>query len=230
MASGHRATAEDLAVAPARLEPWRRLILPVFRGVEHVPADRPFLLVGSHLRMGRARRAADGARMSRIAENRRWPAHRAVGAILVVIACAVSGVLSRPADARVRQPITLRIEGFLDAAPEGVRPQRKIQVRIGRDETRTLAVTRLTNQGAGPHGQTILGDAARYRPAFRLVGDEALVAKLAGAPQGARVTLTGNLSSGRNVLLTIADVEPVAGPSPAPVASPDAAASPGAGG
>ncbi|MBM4243658.1 MAG: hypothetical protein FJ148_07575 [Deltaproteobacteria bacterium] len=174
--------------------------------------------------------------MSRIAGNRRSPAHRAVWAILVLVACAAFGGPSRPAHARVRQTIMLRIEGFLDAAPEGVRPQRKIQVRIGRDATRSLAVTRLANQGAGPHGQTILGEVARYRPAFRLVGDDALVAKLAGAPPGARVTLTGNLSSGRNVLLTSADVEPVAVPPPAAAASPgagaspDAAASPGDGG
>lgn len=34
------------------LEPWRLLTSPVFRGVEHVPADRPFLLVGNHTLMG----------------------------------------------------------------------------------------------------------------------------------------------------------------------------------
>ena len=49
---GHRPTAQDLAVARVLLEPWRLLTSPVFQGVEHVPADRPFLLVGNHTLMG----------------------------------------------------------------------------------------------------------------------------------------------------------------------------------
>lgn len=161
--------------------------------------------------------------MSRVAGNRRSPSRRAVCVTLALLACATLGALPRPADARVRRPITLRIEGFLDVAPEGVRPTRTIEVRIGREKTRSLAVTGISNQGQGPHGQTILNEVARYRPAFRLLGDAALVARLAAAPKGARVTLTGNLSSGRNVLLSIADVEPapaVSPASPAPAASP----------
>ncbi len=160
--------------------------------------------------------------MSRIAGDRRSSSRRAVCAALAVLALAALGAPPRAADARVRRPITLRIEGFLDAAPDGVRPQRTIEVRIGREKTRSLAVTGISNQSQGPHGTTILNEVARFRPAFRLLGDAALVARLADAPKGARVTLTGNLSSGRSVLLTVADVEPVA----APAASPAAAASP----
>jgi 1-acyl-sn-glycerol-3-phosphate acyltransferase len=48
----HRPTAEEIAVARVLLEPWRLLTSPVFRGVEHVPTDRPFLLVGNHTLMG----------------------------------------------------------------------------------------------------------------------------------------------------------------------------------
>ena len=47
-AIGHRPTAEEIAVARVLLEPWRLLTSPVFRGVERVPTDRPFLLVGNH--------------------------------------------------------------------------------------------------------------------------------------------------------------------------------------
>jgi 1-acyl-sn-glycerol-3-phosphate acyltransferase len=49
---GHRPTAEEIAVARVLLEPWRLLTSPVFRGVEHVLTDRPFLLVGNHTLMG----------------------------------------------------------------------------------------------------------------------------------------------------------------------------------
>ena len=158
--------------------------------------------------------------MSRIAGDRRSPSRRAVCASLALLALATLVALPRDADARVRRPITLRIEGFLDAAPEGVRPQRTIEVRIGREKTRSLAVTGISNQSQGPHGTTILNEAARYRPAFRLIGDEALVTRLVNAPKGARVTLTGNLSSGRNVLLTIADVDATPAAAPAAAASP----------
>ena len=51
-APGHRPTAQDLAVARVLLEPWRLLTSPVFQGDEHVPTDRPFLLVGNHTLMG----------------------------------------------------------------------------------------------------------------------------------------------------------------------------------
>lgn len=158
--------------------------------------------------------------MSRIAGVRRSSSLGTAGAMLVLIALAALAASPRTADARVRRPITLRIEGFLDQAPEGVRPQRTIEVRIGREKTRSLAVTGISNQGQGPHGTTILGEVARYRPAFRLLGDETLVTRIADAPKGARVTLTGNLSSGRNVLLTIADVEPAPAAAAAPAASP----------
>ena len=49
---GHRPTPQDLAVARVLLEPWRLLTSPVFQGDEHVPTDRPFLLVGNHTLMG----------------------------------------------------------------------------------------------------------------------------------------------------------------------------------
>ncbi len=49
---GHRPTVEEIAVARVLLEPWRLLTSPVFYGINHVPADRPFLLVGNHTLMG----------------------------------------------------------------------------------------------------------------------------------------------------------------------------------
>jgi len=49
---GRRPTAAEVAAARILFEPWRILTSPVFRGVEHVPLDRPFLLVGNHTLMG----------------------------------------------------------------------------------------------------------------------------------------------------------------------------------
>ena len=49
---GHRPTTDEMAAARVLLEPWRLLTSPLFYGVERVPTDRPFLLVGNHTLMG----------------------------------------------------------------------------------------------------------------------------------------------------------------------------------
>ena len=50
--TGHRPTAIEMAAAGVLLEPWRLLTSPRFYGVDRVPTDRPFLLVGNHTLMG----------------------------------------------------------------------------------------------------------------------------------------------------------------------------------
>ena len=50
--TGHRPTAIEMAAARVLLEPWRLLTSPRFYGVDRVPTDRPFLLVGNHTLMG----------------------------------------------------------------------------------------------------------------------------------------------------------------------------------
>lgn len=49
---GHRPTALEIAAARVLFEPWRILTSPLFYGVDRVPRDRPFLLVGNHTLMG----------------------------------------------------------------------------------------------------------------------------------------------------------------------------------
>jgi len=143
-----------------------------------------------------------------------------IAAALLLVAVALTG----SADARrARTPIQLRIEGFFAAAPEGVRPMRTVDVRIGRDTTRRLAVRRIVNLGSGALGATILDEVSRFRPSFRFTGDRALVAQLEEAPDGRGVTITGNLTSGRNVLLARVEVDapsPTTTSDPAPTATP----------
>jgi hypothetical protein len=142
-----------------------------------------------------------------------------VAATLLLAALTLTGT----ADARrARQPIQLRIEGFFGAAPEGVRPMRTVDVRVGRDTTRRLAVRRIVNLGSGTLGATILDEASRFRPSFRFTGDRALVAQLEEVPDGRPVTITGNLTSGRNVLLARVEVDAPSATTadPAPTATP----------
>jgi len=50
--TGRRPTAVELAAAQWLLRPWQWLTSPKFYGLEHVPKDRPVLLVGNHTLMG----------------------------------------------------------------------------------------------------------------------------------------------------------------------------------
>jgi 1-acyl-sn-glycerol-3-phosphate acyltransferase len=52
MSLGHRPTPPEIEAARLLLAPWRWLTAPRFEGLEHVPADRPFLLAGNHTLMG----------------------------------------------------------------------------------------------------------------------------------------------------------------------------------
>lgn len=49
---GHRPTEIEIAAARVLFEPWRILTAPLFYGVDRIPRDRPFLLVGNHTLMG----------------------------------------------------------------------------------------------------------------------------------------------------------------------------------
>ena len=48
----HRPGAAEQRVARALLEPWRALTDPQFSGLEHIPAEGPFVLVGNHTIFG----------------------------------------------------------------------------------------------------------------------------------------------------------------------------------
>ena len=52
MSVGHRPTPPEIETARLLLAPWRWLTAPRFEGLDHVPADRPFLLAGNHTLMG----------------------------------------------------------------------------------------------------------------------------------------------------------------------------------
>jgi len=77
------------------------------------------------------------------------------------------------------------------------RVRQSIQLRIGRDTTRTLAVRRIVNLGAGALGVTILDEVHRYRPSFRFTGDRSLVDRLEKAVLSGRRTGPGSVGDVR---------------------------------
>jgi hypothetical protein len=135
---------------------------------------------------------------------RRRASLRILAAATLVVLAAMA--LATVAEARARRPISLRIEGAFEAAPDATKPLRTIEVQIGKERSRQLAVTNLVNQGSGPFGTRILDEVARYKPAFRLLGEASQLKKLLDAPAGRRLTITGNLTSGRNVLVSMVEI------------------------
>src|SRR5262245_21637942 len=100
------------------------------------------------------------------------PARSRYAAMMLAIAACLMLVGARGA----RRPIQLRVEGYLEAAPDGVRTSRTITVQVGKGKTqatRKLAVDKLVNLSSGALGATILDELARYTPSLRLVGDGA---------------------------------------------------------
>jgi hypothetical protein len=68
-------------------------------------------------------------------------------------------------------------------------------------------VTRILNQGSsGPLGANILDEVARFKPGFRL-HDHGRLDQLASVPAGRPVTITGNLTGGRDVMVSSVEVE-----------------------
>lgn len=119
-------------------------------------------------------------------------------AILVAVAIGLFPVAAHA----VRRPIQIRIEGYVDAAPKGVRTSRTVGVQIGKGKQRDLAVSELRNLSQGALGATILENAARYKPSFRLVGDDPALRPLEDAPSGTFFKITGNLSANRYLLVS----------------------------
>ena len=129
---------------------------------------------------------------------------RSSGAVLI----ALTACLALTGARGVRRPVQIRIEGYFEAAPSGVRSLRTVMLQIGKGKQRAFAVRELVNLGGGTLGSTILDEVARYKPAFRLAGDRTALDRLEAAPAGALVKLMGNLSADRYLLVSSAEVSP----------------------
>jgi hypothetical protein len=106
----------------------------------------------------------------------------------------------------VRQPVQIRLEGYLDAPVDQVKAIRPVTIQIGKGPQRSLVVTAIVTLGAGPSGTTLLRDIAHYRPAFRLTGDQKLLDRVASAGPDQLIKITGNLTSSRYLMVSLVDV------------------------
>jgi hypothetical protein len=112
-----------------------------------------------------------------------------------------------PADARLVAR-TIRLEGYLEEAPGGTRPDAKWSIDLG-EKSVTLHVTELQIVAGPGTASDVIQALKPYRAAaFKVVGDEKTLEKLATARAGSKVELRGTLrlGPGRTFLLDTASI------------------------
>jgi hypothetical protein len=141
---------------------------------------------------------------SRVAMNR----FRLLSLLLLAATWAVWSADAPPAGARLVAR-TIRLEGYVEKAPEGVRPDARWSIDAG-EKSLTLQVTRLPIL-AGPGAPSDVIQALKpYRAAaFKLVGEEKALREIAAARAGSAIELRGVLRLGpaRTLLLDTYEID-----------------------
>jgi len=129
-------------------------------------------------------------------------------------------VLAARHDARAEQgvayPLSVRIEGFVGAKPQDLKPLVSWQVGRGRTVYQ-LHVTVLRVLSGQAAYFNIISRLEPYRPAFWLAGDRKALAAFASTPAGQPIAIMGYLRLDRTTrVLMLSTVEPLPAPSPPP--------------
>ncbi len=115
--------------------------------------------------------------------------------------------------------VQVRIEGYLEASSEQVRPLREVWVRIGTGEMRRFALTDIVALSSGRvSGTDLLEQRTPIRPSFVFAGDERLLDRIASSQPNQLLKITGYTSFGSQwVLVTaVSRSAPITGPTPTP--------------
>jgi hypothetical protein len=144
----------------------------------------------------------------------------AVLATLLLVCCQVGR-----AQGRHVAPILVRIEGFVGAKPEGLRPRVNWRVSSGRN-TYELHVTRLQVMSGNVADFNIITHLRPYRTAFSLAGDRQALEAFGATPAGQQIAITGYLRIDRAArILMVSRVERLGAAATAGPTAPPAAGS-----
>jgi hypothetical protein len=116
-------------------------------------------------------------------------------------------------------PIQVRIEGFLGASAEQVKPWEMLDVQIGTEPQRKFALTNIIVLSvSGVMGADILAQVEPIHPNFILNGDPNLLAEISSAAPNQYLKITGYtaFSPQRILVQTVDKSEPITGPTPTP--------------
>lgn len=132
---------------------------------------------------------------------------------------AVAALLAIGFGAARNAQVQVRIEGYLEAPAERVRPIREVWVRIGRGEMRRFALTGIVVLSSGHvSGGDLLEQRVPIRPSFVFAGDEGLLEKIAMAAPNQLLKITGYTSFGSQwvMVTSVWRSAPITGPTPTP--------------
>jgi hypothetical protein len=119
----------------------------------------------------------------------------------------------------LREPVQVRIEGFLGATEEQVKPWEMLDVMIGSEPPRKFALTNIIVLSVGPvMGADILQAVEPIHPNFIFNGDQKQLDEISSALPNQYLKITGYLAFGpqRILVQTIEKSEPITGPTPTP--------------
>jgi len=119
----------------------------------------------------------------------------------------------------LREPLQVKIEGYLDASEQQVNPWAMLDVLIGRGPNRRFALTNLIVLSAGPlSGPDVLAAVQPIHPNFIFNGDAELLEKISTAQPNQLLKVIGYTAFGPQRIL-VTNVErsaPITGPTPTP--------------
>lgn len=119
----------------------------------------------------------------------------------------------------LREPIQLRIEGYIDASEEQVKPWAMLDVWLDTPPDRNFALTNIIVLSPGVvSGSDILAAIRPIRPNFIFNGDPAVLEKISSAMPTQRLEILGDTAFGpRRILVrSVERSAPITGPTPTP--------------
>ncbi len=142
----------------------------------------------------------------------------ALARLLVVLLLLV---VPAPADAQnpLRDPVQVRVEGYIDATEEQVNPWAMLDVWLERAPNRRFALTNLIVLSSGPiSGPDVLAAVQPLHPNIIFNGDASLLEQIGSAQPNQYLRITGYTAFGAQRIL-VTNVErsaPITGPTPTP--------------
>lgn len=155
------------------------------------------------------------ARRTRARRGARSAGRTSLLAALAVLLLATPGAGQN----LVRNPVQVRIEGYIDASEQQVNPWAMLDVWLERAPDRRFALTNLIVLSAGPvSGPDVLAAVQPLHPNFIFNGDPGLLEQISAAAPNQYLQITGYTAFGpQRILVThVERSAPITGPTPTP--------------
>ena len=155
--------------------------------------------------------------MSVAATPRRAAARRRAARVAAVLGLLLLALPAVATGGVIREPVQLRIEGYIDATAEQVNPWMMIDVWLERAPNRRFALTNIIVLNAGPvSGPDVMAAIQPLHPNMIWNGDASLLEQISTALPNQYLKITGYTAFGpQRILVTnVERSEPIVGPTP----------------